>query len=514
MRKSIQRGFPLLLVLAAALMLLFEGCQARPPDGQEQTASESQSGPAGQTSGSAESEGSSRARSESARATLARREAPLEEPPASLAELQSSFQQVAEAVKPVVVQLNVVQVVEQQSPQFSNPFEFFFGPGPQQNQPREFRRPGLGSGVLVHQEGDTVYVLTNNHVVGEADEISVVLHDQSTHKARLVGKDPRMDLALVSFASEQELQLAALGDSDTVRTGDWVLAVGNPLGLTSTVTAGIISAVGRTEGPASNISEFLQTDAAINPGNSGGALVNIRGEVVGINTWIASTTGTYIGFGFAVPVNNARRVVDELMTKGKVEYGWLGVSIRDPLSATREDLELGERSGSLVFNLYDGSPAERGGLQVGDFVTRIDGVAVEDTRELTRRVGALSAGQRVEFGLIRYGESQTVSVRVAERLSEERLAQEVRNLWPGMVVINAEDAPQFPVQRGTAVVAMAYEGTPAGVAGFRQGDVILGVDGRQIDDMMDFYRRLNSGSGELRFRILRQGREITLGLVR
>jgi len=496
-----KRRYPAVLFLVPAVMLLLGACEVRAPGGGEEPASESPSEQTTETSGSAQ-------------ATLERQQAPLEQPPASLAELQSSFQQVAEAVKPVVVQLNVVQVVEQQSPQFNNPFEFFFGPGPQQNQPREFRRPGLGSGVLVLQEGNTVYVLTNNHVVGEADEISVVLHDQSTHKGKLVGKDPRMDLALVSFATSQELQMAALGDSDAVRTGDWVLAVGNPLGLTSTVTAGIISAVGRTEGPASNISEFLQTDAAINPGNSGGALVNIRGQVVGINTWIASTTGTYIGFGFAVPVNNAKRVIGELMTKGRVEYGWLGVSIRDPLPATREDLELGERTGSLIFNLYDGSPGERGGLQVGDFVTRVDGDDVEDTRALTRSVGALSAGQRVEFELVRYGESRTVSLRVSERLSDEKLAQEVRNLWPGMVVINAEDAPQFPVQRGTAVVAMAYEGTPAGVAGFRQGDVILAIDGREIGDMTEFYRALNAGSGEVRFRILRQGRQITLGLVR
>ncbi|MBN1837915.1 MAG: Do family serine endopeptidase [Spirochaetales bacterium] len=512
MRAS-KRKFPAVLILAAGLMLLLGACEGRPLGGQEQSASEGETGESTPTGGSPESQ-SAPAPGTPAPGTLVRKEAPLEQPPQSLAELQSSFQRVAEAVTPVVVQLNVVQVVEQQAPQFTNPFEFFFGPGPQQNQPREFRRPGLGSGVLVHQDGNTVYVLTNNHVVGEADEISVVLHDQSTHKAKLVGKDPRMDLALVSFTSNQELQMASLGDSSTVRTGDWVLAVGNPLGLTSTVTAGIISAVGRTEGPASNISEFLQTDAAINPGNSGGALVNIRGQVVGINTWIASTTGSYIGFGFAVPINNAKRVVSELITKGRVEYGWLGVSIRDPLPATREDLELGEETGSLVFNLYDGSPAERGGLQVGDYITRVDGEAVEDTRELTRMVGGLSAGQRVEFELIRYGESRTLTVRVTERLSEDKLAQEVRNLWPGMVVIDAEDAPQFPVERGTAVVALAYEGTPAGVAGFRQGDVIVGIDGTQIGDMMEFYQALNSGSGEVRFRILRQGREITLGLVR
>ncbi len=439
--------------------------------------------------------------------------AQLEQAPPTLADMQNAFRQVAEVVTPVVVQINVVQMVEQQVPQFTNPFEFFFGP--QEQQPREFRQQGLGSGVIVRQNGNTVYVLTNNHVVGQADEISIVLFDQSTFKGKLVGNDPRMDLALVTFQTRRNLSTAVIGDSDAVEVGDWVLAVGNPLGLESTVTAGIVSAVGRTEGPASNISDYIQTDAAINPGNSGGALVNIRGEVIGINTWIASTTGTYIGFGFAIPSNNAGRAIDDLIKEGRVTYGWLGVSIRDPLPATVEDLGLSGVSGGLVASIYLGSPADKAGIQPGDYITSVGGTKVENTRDLTRLVGDLKAGQRVEFELIRLGSERTVTARISERLSEEELSNQVKNIWPGMVVIDSEDAPQLQIDEGRVVVAVAYQGTPGGVAGFRQGDVIRAINDEQIGDMKDYYEALNrEGAQTLRFRIFRQGREITIGMTK
>jgi serine protease Do len=442
--------------------------------------------------------------------------AQLQEAPATLADMQNAFRQVAEVVTPVVVQINVVQVVEQQVPQFSNPFEFFFGPRRQQQQPqqREFRRPGLGSGVIIRQDGNTVYVLTNNHVVGEADEISIVLYDQSTFKGKLVGTDPRMDLALVSFQTKRTVPVAVLGDSDKVQVGDWVLAVGNPLGLESTVTAGIVSAVGRTEGPASNISDFIQTDAAINPGNSGGALVDIQGKVIGINTWIASTTGTYIGFGFAIPASNARRVIQDLIEEGRVAYGWLGVSIRDPLPATAKDLGVDEVGGGLVASIYLGSPADKAGIQPGDYITAVDGVAVDNARSLTQLVGNLKSGERVAFDLIRLGEKQSVTARISERLTEEELSNQVKNIWPGMVVISSEDAPQLQAGEGKVIVAVAYQGTPAGVAGFRQGDIIRAINGEEVGDMRAYYDALNQQARSLSFSILRQGQEVTIGMTK
>jgi S1-C subfamily serine protease len=252
----------------------------------------------------------------------------------ALENIQYSFNQVADKVLPVVVEIDTTNIVSQEVPEWGSPFDFFYGPqGNQDNKDnpknkdnkdnppkkQEFKKQGLGSGVIVRKSGKTVYILTNNHVAGDADEIKVKLNDSREFTAKLVGKDERKDLALVSFETDQNVPVAELGDSDKLRVGDWALAVGNPMGLESTVTAGIVSALGRRGGPGENISDFIQTDAAINPGNSGGALVNIRGQVIGINTWIASTTGTYAGYGFAIPINNAKKALDDFVTRGKVE---------------------------------------------------------------------------------------------------------------------------------------------------------------------------------------------------
>jgi len=235
----------------------------------------------------------------------------------SLQNLQNSFRSVSEKVLPVVVMINVVEVKKQAPERGDQPwFYYFFGrPDEDGSQEREFRNRGLGSGVIVRKTGKTFYVLTNNHVVGTAEEISVQLHDRREFKAKLVGKDERKDLAVVSFEAEgEDIPLAVLGDSNSLHVGDWVLAVGNPFGLESTVTAGIVSALGRRGGPEGNISDFFQTDASINQGNSGGALVNLAGEVVGINTWITSPTGGSIGLGFAIPINNVKKAVEDIIT--------------------------------------------------------------------------------------------------------------------------------------------------------------------------------------------------------
>ncbi len=415
------------------------------------------------------------------------------------------FRQVAARVQPVVVQINVVQVVQRQTP--VTPFDFF---DPRQ-QPREDRRPGLGSGVLIRQAGDTVYVLTNNHVVGDAQEISILLHDQRTFKGELVGKDPRMDLALVKFQAQGDMPVAELGDSDAVQVGDWALAVGNPLGLESTVTAGIISAVGRNEGPASVISDFIQTDAAINPGNSGGALVNIDGQVIGINTWIASPTGAFIGFGFAIPINNAKLVIDQLISRGSVEYGWLGVSIQDVLPGMRRDLDLGQRKGGLVVSVYRRGPADRAGVLPGDFITRVGGSDITDANQLVRIVGRLPVGKAVPFELVRFGKPLTVRVTPAARGEEAQIATQVANLWPGMFAVTTEDAA-IQVTAGRIVLAQVLEGTAAASAGLKPGDVIRAINGRPVDSLVDYFRTLNEGQGTLRLTVQREGAEITASL--
>ncbi|HTP59626.1 MAG TPA: trypsin-like peptidase domain-containing protein, partial [Spirochaetia bacterium] len=246
----------------------------------------------------------------------------------NLQAIQYSFREVAKKVLPVVVEIDVTEVVKQQAP-MQSPFDWFFNqpPGGRGGGDRSFRRSGLGSGILVRKGSGSYFVLTNNHVVDQATNISVKLADQRVFRAKVVGTDPRKDLAVVSFDSRDAIPLADLGDSNDLQVGDIVLAVGNPLGFENTITMGIVSALGR-RGPSGQVApntDYIQTDASINQGNSGGALVNVKGEVIGINTWIAAPTGGNVGLGFAIPVNNVKKAIDDFLSKGKVEYGWLGV---------------------------------------------------------------------------------------------------------------------------------------------------------------------------------------------
>ena len=441
--------------------------------------------------------------------------------------LQDSFRQVAEKVLPVVVEVNVVEVVRQQMPEFGSPFDFFFGPRDNQQQPqeREFRRPGLGSGVIVRKDGRNVYVLTNAHVAGNADEINVVLYDGREYEATIVGADERLDLALVEFETNDDVPIAVLGNSDSIYVGDWALAVGNPYGFESTVTAGIISAVSREATPGMQISGFtnyIQTDAAINPGNSGGALVNLAGEIIGINTWIASQSGGSVGIGFAIPINIARRAVEDFISEGRVTYGWLGVSIQDPgpntLPGVAEDLGIEGMEGSLVINVYTDSPAAKSGIQPGDFIIEVGDTEIEDSNHLTRVVGNLDPGASTEFTFLRGGDRRSVDVTLETRLPEEELAQ-ASNLWPGMTVIGITDEIrsrlELPSNTDGVIIAAVFPGTAAEQVGFQGGDVITAIERRRIDGAADFYRAINdTASEEVMFRITREGKEMLLGLVR
>jgi len=304
-----------------------------------------------------------------------------------LSGLQNSFRQAADKIMPAVVKIDVVDKVTETVPTIrnQNPFDFFLNPFNRQQdnedqggEEQEYERPGLGSGVIVRKDGKKVYVLTNEHVVSEADEITVTLHDQREFPAKTVGTDVRKDLALIVFETDEQVAVAELGNSDDVYVGDWVLAVGNPMGLESTVTAGIISALGRIGGPnVNNISDFIQTDAAINPGNSGGALVNIYGQVIGINSWIASNTGVNAGYGFAIPINNAKKAIGDFITLGKVEYGWLGVSIADPTNEFMDAMKIRGKTGAFVFNVYRDSPAGKGGILPGDYIVKLGDTTIK-----------------------------------------------------------------------------------------------------------------------------------------
>jgi serine protease Do len=449
----------------------------------------------------------------------------------TLAPLQEAFRAVTQKVLPSVVEIDVTQTVTQQIPQSNFPFDFGFpfdqgqgnGGG---NRSRTFRQSGLGSGIIVQHTGSRYYVLTNNHVVKDATEVSVKLNDQRVIKARTVGTDPRKDTALVSFDSRDSIPVADLGDSDGLQVGDIVFAIGNPFGFESTVTMGIVSALGRRgpRGDVASYTDYIQTDAAINQGNSGGALVNIKGEVVGMNTWIAAPTGGNIGLGFAIPINNARQAIQDFIAKGKVDYGWLGAQIADiqdneTYPGFAADLKLTGVKGAFVMETYKGSPADRAGVLPGDYITRVDNTEIASAADLTKVVGSLAAGKTYTFSLVRYGEKTTVAVKIGVRDDKDQVAL-AKNLWPGMTVIDINDQvrQQVDIPRGTSGVVVGYvpdQNSPASTAGLRPGDVITAVNGKSVRNMMDYYKALNGGSGgNVMFSIVRGGSDISIGLDR
>jgi len=439
--------------------------------------------------------------------------------PASLASVQASLRDISQKVRPAVVEINVTEIIKQQVPQFS-PFDFGNGQGNLQT----FRQSALGSGIIVKRSGDKVYVLTNNHVVDNASDISVRLTDQRVFKATVVGTDPRKDVALVTFTTRENVAIADLGDSNSLQVGDLVLAVGNPLGFESTVTMGMVSALGRRgpQGQTSSYTDYIQTDAAINQGNSGGALVNINGQVIGMNTWIAAPSGGNVGLGFAIPINNAKSAIDQFIAKGRVQYGWLGALIGDIQDTSTypqlaRDMKVDGMKGAFVLDLYKGSPADRAGLQPGDYVTAVGSTPITDANQLTQVIGSLEAGRTSSLTVIRFGEQKNLTVTIGERDAKDQVAQG-KNLWPGMTVVNIDDQIRqeagIPQNlRGVVVGSLVNQDTPAAIAGFRPGDVITAVNGKAVRNMLDFFRALNEGAGRnASFQIVRDGTEVTIGM--
>ncbi len=474
--------------------------------------------------------------SQSGTLTSAPNQQALAEATRNLETIQYSFREVAKKVLPVVVEIDVTEVVKQQVPQLQSPFDWFFNqpPGGNKGGERQFRRSGLGSGILVKKSGGAYYILTNNHVVDGATNISVKLFDQRTFKATVVGTDPRRDLAVVSFDSREPIPLADLGDSNELQVGDIVLAVGNPLGFENTLTMGIVSALGR-RGPSGQVApntDYIQTDAAINQGNSGGALVNVKGEVVGINTWIAAPTGGNVGLGFAIPVNNAKKAIEDFIAKGKVEYGWLGVMPDDILASdpstdsypgVARDLGVSGIKGALVINVYRNSPAEKAGMLPGDYITRVNGQDIPDRDHLIQTVGDLVAGRPYDFDIIRYGEKTRLSVRLGVRPDDTSDVTSYKYLWPGVTVVRVNDQirQDAGIQKGLDGVVVAYlpgsdsadNESPASIAGLRPGDVISQINGREVRTIMDFYKLLNDGGKkDVTFKVNRKGTDVTIGL--
>ncbi len=426
----------------------------------------------------------------------------------SLPGFQRTLRSVAQKVLPVVVQINVVEIIRQPAPEGVDKDDFFkIIPGGGEKSAKEYRRPGIGSGIVVHSRGSRYYVVTNNHVIGRGEEITLLLHNGKEYPAVLIGRDERKDLAVLSFSSSENIPIAEIGNSSEVRVGDWAIAAGSPLGFESSLTIGIISALGRRGGPGSNISDFIQTDAVINPGNSGGALVNMQGQVIGINTWIASTTGNYMGFGFSIPIDNVKRSINELIEKGAVDHGWLGVELFNPLPTTREFLRITHLPGSLVMNLYQGSPADSAGIKLGDYITHINGRQVADTPHLIQMIADLKPESTVDITLVRNGELMCLPVKLEKRAQEKFLLHENGKLWPGFFVVFTEKNET----EAEAQVVLVFRDTPASLAGFARGDIIKTIDGQSLGSVHHFFGLIN-GKKPISFVVQRGEREIRLRL--
>jgi len=348
----------------------------------------------------------------------------------------------------------------QRNPLLDDPFfrRFF-------DVPRERQFQSAGSGVIVDAKNG--YIITNHHVVANASEITVTLLDNRSFSAKVIGSDEGADIAVLQ-AKQPNLVAMSLGDSSKLEVGDYVVAMGNPFGLQHTVTAGIVSALGRTGINPDGYEDFIQTDASINPGNSGGALVNLRGELIGINSAILSGSGGNIGIGFAIPVNLVKNVMDQLIKFGQVKRGVLGVNLYPVTSEIAKEFGVSESTGALVAGVAQGSAAERAGVKTGDIITSINGVAKKDPGELRYAIGLLHVGDRVEIGLLRDGKPRTVTAVIAERGDGE--AANAVDINKGLDGADLADAPD-----GGVLVKSLQDGSPAAQSGLRANDVIVGV---------------------------------------
>jgi serine protease Do len=420
-----------------------------------------------------------------------------------LTQLSDAQSEVAAVATPSVVNISTTRVIKSRDEVpfdlFDDPFfrRFFGDQIPHPNVPKEHKEQSLGSGVIVSEDG---YIVTNNHVIEKAQEIKVLLSNKRDYKAKLIGADPKTDIAVIKIEAKG---LAALpwGDSNKLRVGEVVFAIGNPFGLNQTVTMGVIGAVGRANVGIADYEDFIQTDAAINPGNSGGALINARGELIGINTAILSRTGGYQGIGFAVPSSMARQVMDSLVKFKKVVRGWLGVSIQEVTSDLAEEFGVKDLKGALVSGVMKGSPAEKAGIKQGDVILQYNGKTVEDTGHLRNMVSQTPIGTTVKVRVLRSKKEIETDVAIAElpkklsegptRGGEDSMDQgEENGALTGLIVRElTEDLARRlgidPQEKGVVAVKVdadsrLYE------AGIRPGDIILQINQKNIAAIEDY----------------------------
>ncbi|MGE4111143.1 MAG: Do family serine endopeptidase [Burkholderiales bacterium] len=410
-------------------------------------------------------------------------------------------------VTPAVVNISVVtRAPMEDNPLFRDPFfrRFFNLPDRPQRQEQ-----AAGSGVIV--DAARGYVLTNNHVIKDAEQVIVTLKDRRQFPAKLVGTDPGTDIAVLQISASR-LSALRIGDSDALQVGDYVLAIGNPFGIGQTVTSGIVSALGRSGLSVEGYEDFIQTDASINPGNSGGALVNLRGELVGINTAIIGPAGGNVGIGFAVPSVMARAVMEQIVKFGEVRRGRLGIEMADVPPEAQQKLRLPSLDGALIARVQPGSPAERAGLRPGDVVTAVNGRMIRSSGELRARLGLTPVGDEVELNVVREGGDRRVRVQIAPpQESADGDGTPVAQL-PGLKVVEIErGSPLFQRLRGGGLVVSAVDdGSRALQAGFRPGDIIYAVNRRRVQTLKEFLGRLRAAERGYAVSLLRGDFNLTI----
>ncbi|HSW63047.1 MAG TPA: DegQ family serine endoprotease [Dissulfurispiraceae bacterium] len=417
--------------------------------------------------------------------------------PKQIEETSRAFSEIVRAVSPSVVNISSTKVLKRQQVPFDEFFDFLT-PFPD-GKNRRFKEQSLGSGVIVSPDG---YIVTNNHVVEQSSDIRILLHDKRSFKARVIGADPKTDIAIIKIDTKG-LPVIPWGDSERLQVGEYVLAIGNAFGLNNTVTMGIISAVGRADVGIADYEDFIQTDAAINPGNSGGPLVNIRGEIIGINTAIFSKTGGYQGIGFAVPSNMVLAVKDQLTKDGKVTRGWLGVTIQELTPEMAQKFGLKGADGVLVSDVAKGSPAARAGIQRGDIITEFSGRRINDVGMLRNMVAQSRIGSGVLVKLIRRDREMSVTATIVELPSDasdlsSRPApggEGSANALSGVTVtdLTAAIAKQLGLDKDEkgVVVLKIESGSAADDAGLRKGDVLEEIDRQKVSNLNEFNRALS-----------------------
>lgn len=428
----------------------------------------------------------------------------------NISDLQSQLHSISKNETPSVVFIGTEKIVKQK---MIDPFDFFFrspnNNGQKDDAPeKEFKQEGLGSGVIYKKDGSDYFIITNNHVTEGADKIKITIDQKKFYDGKILGSDPRVDISVVKINTKDDLQAAKFGDSDAITVGDFVIAIGNPFGLYGTMTFGIVSAMGRSNinSDQVNLTSFIQTDAAINPGNSGGPLINISGEVIGINSMIYSQTGGSIGIGFAIPVNIAKKTAEQIIKSGKVEHGYLGIYFQELTEESIKTLDLKNITyGMLVNQVFDDSPAEKAGILAGDVVLEVDGKKIHTSGDMVITIGNLPPGTKIQLKISRNGEIKNVPVTLGSR-DETQTASSVpeengsafEKYGFELSELTATARDKYKIDKNISGV-LVLKINPSGIskeAGLQAGDVITKINNKPIKNLEDVEKILKNNENQ------------------